>query len=87
MSRDQAVNEKLEAVLRKYVPHVPSGVPLPRETPLAELGVDSMQMIGLLVEVEKTFGLVIPDAALLPERIGSAGRLGALIEDLLKTPG
>ncbi|MGX1885239.1 acyl carrier protein [Streptomyces sp. NPDC055287] len=45
------------------------------ETPLRELGLDSMQAIELMFTLEDTFGVQLPDEALTEQTFATAGSL------------
>ena len=50
------------------------------ERPLTELGIDSMSLVGLLLDIEKTFELVIPDELLTPKAFSTIASIVLLIE-------
>jgi acyl carrier protein len=61
-------------------------IPLPPErwpdddANLFNLGLDSLRVMRLLVFIEQKLGVVLPDAEITPETIGSVSALRQLIE-------
>ncbi|MBF9132822.1 SDR family NAD(P)-dependent oxidoreductase [Plantactinospora sp. S1510] len=79
---------KYTELLRAYLPF--SGpTPLQLSDDLAELGLDSLNTVALLVEIEDALGVTIPDEALTVETFSTVGSLwstvSALAEDAART--
>ncbi len=60
---------------------------IPDDAPLAELGLDSMRSINLLLELESVFGIVFPDEALTPENFATAASIRRLVDSLRRGTG
>jgi len=56
---------------------VAEGIPVRKETQLAEIGVDSFSIIEIILFIERKFGVVIPDESLIPENLRSVEALAA----------
>jgi acyl carrier protein len=54
------------------------------EVALADLGLDSLGTVGLLVELEETFNVVIPDEFLSAEMFATPKSLWDVIDQLVK---
>ncbi|MBS3809667.1 MAG: hypothetical protein KGY38_05900 [Desulfobacterales bacterium] len=54
------------------------------DTHLIEAGLDSFSLLKILVFVEKTFDLRIPESEISEERMCSVGNISALIHELLE---
>ncbi|GAA0682439.1 hypothetical protein GCM10010193_40270 [Kitasatospora atroaurantiaca] len=65
--------------------HLPlSGGVVPEDALLADLGLDSLATVSLVMDLEDGFNLSIPDNLLVSETFETAGALRAVISDLLK---
>ena len=51
------------------------GVEVNNDTILSHIGVDSFSVIEIILFIERKFGVVIPDEALLPENLKSVSAL------------
>lgn len=75
-----------EVVLRDYIAATclaPGEGALRDDEPLLANGIlDSLGIIRLAAFVEETFGVAVPDEALLPEHFGTVRRVAALVEHL-----
>jgi acyl carrier protein len=75
-----------EAVLRDYISETclaPGDTGLEDDEPLLTNGIlDSLGIMRLAAFIEETFGVNVPDDALVPEHFGSVRRVAALIERL-----
>ncbi len=74
--------EEFEKLLRTYLPLLREDDPLPATMPLAELGLDSLSTIGLLVDVEEAFSVQFPDEDLVAETFSTATALWSVISRL-----
>jgi acyl carrier protein len=61
-------------MLKPFLPFL-NGSPITADTQLRELGLDSMQAIELMFALEDTFGLQLPDEALVEDTFRTAGNL------------
>jgi acyl carrier protein len=72
------MDARFTETLRPFLPFL-HGDPITAETPLRELGLDSMQAIELMFALEDTFGAPLPDEALVEETFRTAGSLWAAL--------
>lgn len=71
--------EEFEKLLRSYLPLLRADGPLAPTVPLADLGLDSLSTVGLLVDVEDAFGVQLPDDALTPDTFATAASLWSVV--------
>ena len=73
--------EEIQAGLRAYICRNLGGDihTLDPETPLADLGIDSMALLKILLFVEEHFGVYLPDEALTVKNLYSLSSLSAAI--------
>jgi acyl carrier protein len=74
-------NSDFEAAMREHCPLLADGSSLDPDTPLVLLGVDSMGVIGLIVELERKLNVEIPEDFLTPEIFATPGDLWKALED------
>jgi len=68
-----------EAILRKRLKYLDADAALPDEAALQELGLDSMQAVELLLDLEDELGIVLPDDAMTAETFATPGSLKAAV--------
>ena len=68
-----------EAILRKRLRHLDAEAALPDDAALQELGLDSMQAVELLLDLEDELGIVLPDDAMTAETFATPGSLKAAV--------
>jgi acyl carrier protein len=71
--------EEFEKLLRSYLPLLRADAPLAPDTLLADLGLDSLSTVGLLVDVEDFFCVQLPDDALTPDTFATATSLWSVV--------
>ncbi|HEY0605295.1 MAG TPA: phosphopantetheine-binding protein [Herpetosiphonaceae bacterium] len=76
-------SEKLEAVLRRHLKFLDQQQELPLDTELSLLGLDSLSAINMLLDLEETFEIMIPDELLSTETFRSASTLEAALRTLV----
>lgn len=81
MPTDQLLPE-FEAILQRYLPLSEAGFSL--DTPLEDLGLDSLGTVRLVMAIENGLRISIPDNRLIPETFATANALWKVISDLLK---
>lgn len=64
-----------EAILRKRLKYLEPGAALPDDAALKELGLDSMQAVELLLDLEDELGIVLPDEAMTAETFATPSSL------------
>jgi acyl carrier protein len=69
----------LEIVLRTHARFVAAGDDIDPDMPLASLGVDSLDMIELLVKIEDEFDLEIPPEQVTPETFATPASIWRLL--------
>lgn len=82
-ARDE-IAEKIYAVLRPRLRFLGDGQPIPPDENLGKLGLDSMGAIDLLLDLEQTLGIKIPDALLTAETFETASSLERTVRSLVK---
>ncbi|MDX3225229.1 phosphopantetheine-binding protein [Streptomyces sp. ME19-01-6] len=75
-------NESFEAILRSLLRGLSDDAPLQPEQNLAAVGLDSMASVELLLELEKTFAIEVPDELLQPATFATAGALWQAVSGL-----
>jgi acyl carrier protein len=75
-----ALDAEFEEVLRHHLKYLEPGGDLQPQAALADLGLDSMQAVDLLFDLEDRFGVTLPDAALTAETFATAASLQAAVE-------
>lgn len=68
-----------DAILRKRLKYLDAEAALPDDAPLQELGLDSMQAVELLLDLEDELGIVLPDDAMTAETFATPGSLKAAV--------
>jgi acyl carrier protein len=61
------MDEAFERTLRTYARYLTQDDPIDTNASLMDIGVDSLAMIQLLVDIEETFDVAFPDDMLTPE--------------------
>jgi acyl carrier protein len=74
-----ALEPAMETVLRKHLSFLASDQPLGLDAPLRELGLDSMQAVELVFDLEDELGVVFPDEAMTAETFATPRSLLAAI--------
>jgi acyl carrier protein len=78
-----AVDERLVELLRSFLPLIGTG-PLSEETRLRDCGLDSIQAVDLLLGIEDTFQVSLPDEFLHDETFATAGALWRVVAGQLR---
>jgi acyl carrier protein len=73
-------DQKFITILRSHLRYLSPAEELAPDTPLRELGLDSMVAVALLLDLENEFGVTLPDSSLRPETFESANHLWAEVE-------
>ncbi|MFJ5736182.1 phosphopantetheine-binding protein [Streptomyces microflavus] len=79
---DDKWTDDFESVLRPCLPLLADGDPLEPEAPLADLGLDSLATVSLLVHLEEVFAVLVPDEELTLKTFATAGSLWSVIDGL-----
>lgn len=70
-----------EEILRGHVPLANGDIP--PDAVLADLGLDSLATVSLIMELEDSLRISIPDEALVSETFRTAAALWAVVSDLM----
>lgn len=77
---------ELDGVLGRVVgdpwPAALAGVEAGDDPTLASLGVDSVKMVELVLELEAAYGVAIPDELLVAENFTTVGSVGSMMRGL-----
>ncbi|MCP2258142.1 acyl carrier protein [Streptoalloteichus tenebrarius] len=73
---------EFEALLRPHLPALAADQELPGDTRLADLGLDSLSTVNLLIELENGFGVSFPDELLTAETFETADTLWRTVSAL-----
>ena len=87
MADDSELENRLASVLRQHLTRVADGEEIPLEEELAALGLDSMNAINLMLDLEGEFGVTFPDSMLDAETFRSGQTLAGAIRQLLAQGG
>ena len=77
------LDERLVQMLRRRLLYYETDQPLALDRPLAELGLDSLGKVQLILEVEDGFGVQIPEADLTEANFETARAVLRLLQRLL----
>jgi acyl carrier protein len=80
--RDLTTRERLLALVRKAIGAAAAGRPLAVDARLAELGISSIKMVGLMLAIEAEFNITIAPAEITPENFASIASIEAMLERL-----
>lgn len=81
------LNPEFEAVLRECLAGlIGPDEPLQESTDLTAFGIDSLTVVRLLVTLEETFGVTIPDEVITFEIFSSPGVLWNVLSGLMEEP-
>lgn len=72
--------ERLIAIVRKILGPAAATSPLPIDARFSELGLSSIKMVSLMLEIEMEFELTIPQEDITPENFASIATVEAMIE-------
>ncbi len=75
---------EFDEILRRHLP-LQDG-PIDAATPLADLGLDSLGTVSLVMELEEALGIAIPDELLVPDTFASAQSLWSAVAHLMEEP-
>ncbi|MBE1582286.1 acyl carrier protein [Nonomuraea angiospora] len=72
-----------EETLRTYLAPLRPGEPISPDLSLADHGVDSLAAVSLLLDLEETFGVAVPDHMLTASMFATPAGLWSVIDSLL----
>jgi acyl carrier protein len=79
-----ALDPEFERVLRCRLAYLPADSPLDPGVPLKDLGLDSMQAVELVFDIEDELGVVLPDEAMTAQTFATAASLWSAVRDALE---
>ncbi|MEV6975742.1 phosphopantetheine-binding protein [Kitasatospora sp. NPDC093806] len=79
MSTHDRWDERYESVLTEMLPRLAEEQPLPADLGLRTAGLDSMATVELLVRLEETYQVALPDEELGPESFETVGSLWTVV--------
>jgi acyl carrier protein len=71
--------DRFEQILLPYVTDPDHGDALDADIPLAALGIDSMAVVGLMIELEAEFGFSFSEESVNPQTFYSPGSLWSVV--------
>ncbi|AYN38625.1 acyl carrier protein [Streptomyces dangxiongensis] len=71
-----------EGALRQALPFLDEETPIDADTSLTELGLDSLTLLGLVVELEDRFSVELPDEMLVMEAFATPSTLWSSLSKL-----
>ncbi|MBE1485543.1 phosphopantetheine-binding protein [Plantactinospora soyae] len=77
-----AWDPEFESELRKHVKLLLGDSPLEADASLVDLGLDSLGMVGLLVDLETLYEIEFPDSSMNLETFATAGNLWGVVSRL-----
>jgi acyl carrier protein len=76
-----ALDPDFEKVLRCRLAYLPADAPLSPDVPLKSLGLDSMQAVELIFDIEDALGVALPDEAMTAQTFDTAASLWAAVRN------
>lgn len=83
MSTPADLRETVHTILRRHLPGLADGEPLPDDRSLAELGLTSLRSVDLVLDLEDALGVMLPDKLLVVQTFQSAASLTDAIAELV----
>ncbi|MEV4690567.1 phosphopantetheine-binding protein [Micromonospora echinospora] len=77
--------EQFDAILRAHLPLLEATEPLLPDVALADLGLDSLATVTLLLELEDEFGVTIPDELLNENTFATPQQLWLVLTTLTES--
>jgi acyl carrier protein len=75
-------DRNFEATIRRSLPYLPPDASLEPDASLLDLGLDSVQMVGVMVAIEDQYGIQFPDEMLTAETFSTPGNLWLAVSSL-----
>jgi acyl carrier protein len=73
-------HERLLTLVRKAMGAAGANRPIAVDARLAELGISSIKMVGLMLAIEAEFNITIEQAEITPENFASIASIEAMLE-------
>lgn len=81
------VSTTLATLLREHLKYLAPNERLDETASLKYLGLDSMAIVTLTIEIEDEFGVTLSDRDLVPETFGSLASLSSVVERTRRAQG
>jgi acyl carrier protein len=75
-----ALDPAFEGALRRRLTYLPADEELPSDASLKSLGLDSMQAVELIFDLEDELGVALPDEAMTAQTFATAASLWAAVD-------
>ena len=75
-------DDRFPALLREQLPELPEGATVESDTDLAEAGLDSVQLISLVMALEAEYGVTFADEYFSSETFATAGTVWQAVQEL-----
>lgn len=79
-------DKDFDSVLRRHLKNLPDGAELPQDAPLKKFGLDSMQAVELLFDLEDELGVVLPDEMMTGDTFATAESLRRAVGTAVDEP-
>lgn len=77
-------HEEYERLMRSYCQFDNADDPLDADASMVQLGIDSAQIVGLVLELEDLFGIEFPNEYFTPEIFATPNTLWAAVKSMLE---
>lgn len=77
------IDEKLRDVLRNHLPTDSATAAFQPDDTLVDLGIDSLRLVELIIDLEDSFQIVIPDEEMLAKNFNTVGAVSDLVSRIL----
>ncbi|MFE9287966.1 phosphopantetheine-binding protein [Streptomyces olivaceus] len=76
-------DDRFEDALRPHLTYLKADAKLIEDARLGDLGLDSLAVVGLLMDIEERYDIVFPDEHLNPETFRTVRSLWSVVQDLV----
>ncbi len=83
MSIEPAIEEQIVEIVTKLIAGRTAAVAVASDNSLIEAGMNSIDMVNLLLQIEETFGIEVPSRAVNPKNFYSVKSVAGLVRDTL----
>ncbi|MFF2807701.1 acyl carrier protein [Streptomyces sp. NPDC058000] len=80
-------DQQFEQLVRDRLPGLDPGTPLTADLSLPAFGLDSMATVGLIVALEETYGLALPETVIAPATFATPGAIWTALRPLITAAG
>lgn len=75
-------DDRYPALMREHLPELPEGATLESDTDLAAAGLDSVQLISLVMALEAEYGVTFADEYFSSDTFATAGAVWQAVQEL-----